>query len=200
MIRKFVKLVEENRNIIIVILIIIISVTVYILNLSVLNINKQQILSLKQNIQTVTYLQASVIDSTSDIIICDDTLFYNDKNVYYKINVPLSQDIQYVIYKSSSFYDIDYSLVLGLIQCESNFNIEAVSSVGCYGLMQLHPKYFPSDLNVYENIEYGVQFLNKCIINCDGDIEAALRTYNHGSDDGDRDYSNKVLEFAENYK
>lgn len=113
-----------------------------------------------------------------------------------KSNVPLSADLQYHIYNCCKKYGVSYELVLGLIKTESGFNHNARSSVGCYGLMQLHPSYFPSNLDSYGNVEYGVKYLSSCISRCGGNVAAGLCCYNAGHDTGQRSYSNKVISNA----
>lgn len=89
-------------------------------------------------------------------------------------------------------------LMLGLIECESSFRENAVSSIGCYGLCQLNPSSFPRGLSPVENVEVGVRYLRGLYDDC-GDIEAALTAYNAGRDTGSRTYANKVLAKAEKW-
>lgn len=89
-------------------------------------------------------------------------------------------------------------LMLGLIECESSFRENAVSSIGCYGLCQLNPSSFPRGLSPAENVEAGVRYLRRLYDSC-GDIEAALTAYNVGHDNGSRTYANHVLAKAEKW-
>lgn len=89
-------------------------------------------------------------------------------------------------------------LMLGLIECESSFRENAVSSIGCYGLCQLNPSSFPRGLSPAENVEAGVRYLRELYDGC-GDIEAALTSYNAGRDTGSRTYANNVLAKAEKW-
>lgn len=118
---------------------------------------------------------------------------------YYREDVPLSFDLQDVLHEYCETFSVSYNLVLGLIRHESGFDENAVSSVGCYGLMQLNPKYFPSNLNSSDNLYYGVKYLSECIERYDGDIMAGLRAYNRGYDDGARGYSKTVIKYAEEF-
>ncbi len=65
-------------------------------------------------------------------------------------------------------------------------------------MMQLHPAYFPPDLDAADNIRVGMGYLAECIARY-GDLEAGLRAYNRGYDDGDRTYSGAVLEAADRW-
>lgn len=118
---------------------------------------------------------------------------------YYRVDVPLSYELQDILHVYCNTFGVDYNLVLGLIQLESSFDSTAVSSANCYGLMQLNPKYFPSNLNDSDNLYYGVKYLSECIERYDGNIMAGLRAYNRGYDDGARGYSNTVIEYAEKF-
>lgn len=116
----------------------------------------------------------------------------------YRADVPLSRDLQAVLREACDETGISFELALGLIEVESNFQIDAVSSCGCYGLMQLHPAYHPPDLCPEDNIRVGLAYLSECIDRYE-DVEAGLRAYNRGYDDGDRVYSSAVLEAAEGW-
>ena len=70
----------------------------------------------------------------------------------FRENVPLSAELQEVLWDACQEHKVEYALALGLIETESSFNPEAVSCVGCYGLMQLNPDYF--EAMVYTNLLY----------------------------------------------
>lgn len=119
---------------------------------------------------------------------------------YYSDLIPLSYDLQDTLQWACAVNDVPYCVALGLIEHESRFNTEAVSRVGCYGLCQLNPKYFPSGLDPHENIVTGMTYLGRLIRDHNGDLPAALRAYNRGHDDGARKYSNTVLAYAEAWR
>lgn len=121
------------------------------------------------------------------------------ETTYLREDIPLSFDLQEHIYKICNNCNIDYRLILGLIQAESNFDESAISSAGCYGLMQLNPSYFPSNLNSYDNIQAGIEYLHELLDKYNNDVSAALRAYNRGYDDGVRGYSNTVISYAKNW-
>lgn len=117
----------------------------------------------------------------------------------YREDVPLSYELQDVLLEACEVNGIPVHVALGLIETESNFRPYVVSAVGCYGLTQLNPKYFPSDLSPAENIAYGISYLGELLDRHDGDLEAALTAYNVGHDNGTRTYANKVLGAAEKW-
>lgn len=118
----------------------------------------------------------------------------------YRMDVPLTAELQETVWDACQEHNVEYELVLGLIEVESTFRTDAVSYVGCYGLMQLNPQYFPSDLSPAENIQYGVAFLAEKLNQYTGDIGAALTAYNAGHDTGNREYAEKVMAAAERWK
>ena len=115
-------------------------------------------------------------------------------------DVPLADDLQEVLWEACQEYDIEFELALGLIEVESAFHTDAVSDVGCYGLMQLNPQYFPADLSPAENVQYGVKFLAEKLNQYAGDQGAALTAYNAGHDTGNREYAENVMAAAERWR
>lgn len=117
----------------------------------------------------------------------------------YREDIPLSRELQAVLRESCEVNGVALCDALGLIEVESGFQVDAVSREGCFGLCQLNPKYYPSDLTPAENIQAGVAHLAGQIERYDGDILAALRAYNKGYDDGDRRYARAVLDASEKW-
>ena len=61
---------------------------------------------------------------------------------------PLFSNIVESVFFQSKQYELDPTLVLGVIQVESNFNPSAVSSRGAYGLMQINHKVWKNELMI----------------------------------------------------
>lgn len=121
------------------------------------------------------------------------------KPPYLRDDVPLSEDLQKVLYETCEESGIDYVVGLALIEVESNFKSDAISPCGSYGLCQLNPKYFPFDLSDEDNIKAGIGYLGE-LLDKHGDLEAALTAYNVGHDSGSRVYANKVLDTAKKWE
>lgn len=117
----------------------------------------------------------------------------------YREDIPLSRELQAVLRESCEVNGVALCDALGLIEVESGFQVDAVSREGCFGLCQLNPKYYPSDLTPAENIRAGVAHLASQIKRYDGDILAALTAYNAGHDTGSRSYARKVTEASEKW-
>lgn len=117
---------------------------------------------------------------------------------WYIESIPLDKQLQHTAFDAANENGVDYLLALAVMSEESEFDSTAVSACGCYGLMQLNPRYFPSGLSDEDNIKSGVAYLGELLKQYKGDEAAALRAYNLGYDDGDRTYSNAVLSAADN--
>lgn len=118
---------------------------------------------------------------------------------WYIESLPLDKQLQKVVFDAACENGVDYFTALGLIQVESNFQADAVNPVtGCRGLCQLNPGCFPGDYTPEENVRAGMEYLGQLLDTYQGDVQAALRAFNRGYDDGARSYSYAVLSAAEN--
>lgn len=108
--------------------------------------------------------------------------------------VPLPPELQRVLVNACELYDLPVSLMLGLIEVESQFDANADNGQ-CYGYCQLNRSFFPSDLTPTENIQNGTDYLSR-LLDKYGTVSAALTAYNVGHDDGSRSYANSVLAAA----
>lgn len=104
-------------------------------------------------------------------------------------NVPLSHSLQRYIYEVCADEDVPVALVIAMIDHESKFDPEAVSSTGDYGLMQINEinhdtlaeKYRTGDmLNPYQNIFCGIKMIG-AYLETYGDCGKALMAYNMGN-------------------
>ena len=99
-------------------------------------------------------------------------------------DLPVQYAFDMLIARTARSYGVDPALVKAVIAAESNFQIEAVSSAGAQGLMQLMPA-TASELGVEtpflpgENLKGGVRYL-KSMLDRYGDVERALAAYNAG--------------------
>ncbi len=117
----------------------------------------------------------------------------------YRADVPLDRELQSALRAACEESGVPVSLALGLIEAESAFDPEVVSSKGAYGLCQLNPRYFPDDLTPAENIAAGIGWLGGLLERYE-DPAAALRAYNLGYDDGDRQFADAVFAAAERWE
>lgn len=160
---------------------------------TVQNLTEPFVEIVEESVITETISETQTVEKVSPVI--EEVI----EEQQYREDVFLDANLQTVLYSACEDNNIDYTLVLGLIEHESHFNPKAVSSAKCYGLMQLNPVYFPSNLSYEDNIRYGVKYLRDCLDRYDNNVKAALRAYNAGHDDGAREYSNTVIEYAKKY-
>lgn len=131
-------------------------------------------------------------------------------------DVPLSQELQGYIWQECKKADIPTSIVYAVIECESNFDENAVSYTGDYGLMQLneicHAELcerlcVPNVIDPYFNVLAGISLLSDYYNKYDS-WNAALMAYNCGQYGAERlfesgvyttEYADKVLEIEKKY-
>lgn len=116
----------------------------------------------------------------------------------YNPAIPLSEDLQYILWAGCEEHGVKFAVALGLIEVESDFRTNADNGL-CHGLTQLNRRYFPDNSPPGENIQYGVEYLGQLLARYDT-VEAALCAYNAGHDTGKRGYANAVLAAAERWR
>jgi len=98
---------------------------------------------------------------------------------------PARQRIAGWVNQIAPAYGVDPELVMAVIQVESGFKSEALSSKNAQGLMQLIPdtaKRFgvKDSWNPVQNIKGGVAYLHWLLRHFDGKVDLALAAYNAG--------------------
>lgn len=115
-------------------------------------------------------------------------------------DIPLSDSLQRYIYEICADKDVPVTLALAMIEHESGFNPEAVSSTDDYGLMQinsvnhnwLEEKYRTADmLNPYQNVFCGISIIGEYIEKYK-DYGKALMAYNMGDYGAQKAWENGV--------
>jgi soluble lytic murein transglycosylase-like protein len=133
------------------------------------------------------------------------------------LDVPMSEEVQEFVYHLSSGYDVEYALVMAVIDCESTFQADSVSKSNDYGLMQInkinHNRLTEAlgvtdFLDPYQNTTAGVYMLNN-LFEKYKDPAKVLMAYNMGETGASRlweqgicetDYSKKVMNKAVEYE
>jgi soluble lytic murein transglycosylase-like protein len=94
-------------------------------------------------------------------------------------------DLRKHISRLAGEYNIDEELIRAVIQVESGWKADAVSSKGAKGLMQLMPRTaamlgVEDAFDPVQNMEGGVKYLAQLTDKYQGDVEMALAAYNAG--------------------
>lgn len=132
------------------------------------------------------------------------------------LDVPMNEDLQEFIFYLSAGYNIDFTLVMAMIQQESGFKADVISGSNDYGLMQInkinHP-YITETLGItdflepYNNVRSGMFILRKLFEKYETP-EKALMAYNMGETGASRlweqgifetNYSKKVLQYQQQF-
>lgn len=106
------------------------------------------------------------------------------KNTSQRLGVPESMDS--IFEEAAQTYGVPLTLLKSVAKAESNFNANAVSSVGAQGVMQLMPATAKSlgvdnPFDARSNIMGGAKYIAEKLNQYDGDIDLALAAYNAGS-------------------
>lgn len=108
----------------------------------------------------------------------------------------VGNDIERSIIKASRKYDLPSELIKGVIKAESDFQVDAESSAGALGLMQLMPATaeelgVKDPFDIDQNIDAGTRYLKNMMDRFGNDPRKALAAYNAGPGTVER-YDGKV--------
>ncbi len=118
------------------------------------------------------------------------------------LDVPLDEDLQEFIFYLSAGYNIDFTLVMAVIQCESSYRADVISETGDYGLMQINKmnhEYLSETLGItdflepYQNIRGGLFVLRKLFEKYQTP-EKVLMAYNMGENAASRLWEQGIFE------
>jgi hypothetical protein len=118
------------------------------------------------------------------------------------LNVPMSEEEQEFVYYLAVGYNIDFTLAMALIQHESSFQADVVSSTQDYGLMQINQinhKYLTETIGVtdfldpYQNIRAGMFTIRKLFEKYQ-DTNKVLMAYNMGENGASRLWKKGIFE------
>lgn len=126
-------------------------------------------------------------------------------------NVP-GHPVEKSVQQAAAKYNLSPELIRGVIRAESNYKVDAVSSAGAKGLMQLMPETakelgVSNPFDIRQNVDGGARYLRQMLDRFGGDLRLALAAYNAGPGaveqfNGDvpfaetRQYVQRVLRYA----
>ena len=121
----------------------------------------------------ISEVKTTVSESADTSIVSNSAIETGTKDEaadrFVALPVNASEDMQRMIYDAANEYGLDYTLVLALIQKESDFQADLISSSGDYGLMQINKtihKRLREELGITEfldpkqNVKAGCYLLN----------------------------------------
>jgi soluble lytic murein transglycosylase-like protein len=123
------------------------------------------------------------------------------RNSYLDYVKQKQQEYDQIIRSKASKYSLPPELVHAIIEAESAYVPDAISSAGAVGMMQLMPataeRFGVTDLtDASENIEGGTRYMRYLLDLHDSNLELAIASYNAGEDAIKR-YHNKVPPYPE---
>lgn len=105
-------------------------------------------------------------------------------------DVPLSHDLQDVVFAEAERWGVPPALLLAMMDQESDYRTDAISSTGDYGIMQIneinHPRLrdelgITDFLDPEQSIACGAYMIGELLSDYDEDIHHALTAYNRGA-------------------
>ena len=123
---------------------------------------------------------------TEEIVAESETEADIDETPY--LDIPLEHDIQRYIYELSSAEEVEFALVIAMIDTESNFDADCISKTSDYGLMQINKsnhKWLKEAYNITDfldpeqNVLCGIMMISDYVDKFDT-YHKALMAYNMG--------------------
>ena len=120
-------------------------------------------------------------------------------------DVPFSHSLQRYLFEVCADEEVPVTLILAMIEHESQFNPEVISKTDDYGLLQINvvnhsmlaEKYRAADmLDPYQNIYCGVRIIGGYLKKYDGDTVKALMAYNMGDYGARKAWANNITSTA----
>lgn len=132
--------------------------------------------------------KTEIVYQTVDVPVYEENILPETPELKY-FSIPLSHSLQRYIFEICADEQVPVSLILAMIEHESHFNADVISSTDDYGLMQINTvnhewlkeEYRCADmLDPYQNVFCGIQIISSYLEKYDGDFHKALMAYNMG--------------------
>ena len=159
--------------------------------------------------EVVSYKFESESESATDEVIeeekepeikINEVWVVNDSG-FEPVDKPMEVEYQGFLYWMAEKYDLDFYLLVALIETESDFRADLISETNDYGLMQINKmnhEWLSKELDItdfldpYQNMKAGCYVLSKLMDSCDGNVTKALMSYNMGYEEADTLWKNGI--------
>lgn len=138
--------------------------------------------------QAKTVTKTETLTETVEVPVYEADKLPEVSDVVY-FDVPLSHSLQRYTYEVCADEEVPVTLIMAMVEHESQFDPEIISETDDYGLLQINAvnhtnlaeKYRAADmLDPYQNIFCGVKIIGSYLDKYDGDYTRALMAYNMG--------------------
>lgn len=157
-------------------------------------VHKNDMKKLMQRQETLSGAEVQMIlsepfGSGNNQVTEDDNFIWEVDDSFVPLDVNMDKELQQFVFELSTSYNIDWTLVMAIIDHESDFIPTAVSPTNDYGLMQinvcnhemLQERLGITDfLNEEQNIRSGLYVLSYLFKKYDGNVHKVLMAYNMG--------------------
>lgn len=157
-------------------------------------VHKNDMKKLMQRQETLSGAEVQMIlsepfGSGNNQVTEDDNFIWKVDDSFVPLDVNMDKELQQFVFELSTSYNIDWTLVMAIIDHESDFIPTAVSPTNDYGLMQinvcnhemLQERLGITDfLDEEQNIRSGLYVLSYLFKKYDGNVHKVLMAYNMG--------------------
>lgn len=158
----------------------------------------------KTRVKTVVETETITLTETVEVPVYHADKLPEVSEVFY-FDVPLSHSLQRFMYEVCADEEVPITLILAMIEHESQFNPEVISTTNDYGLMQinavnhsaLEEQYRTADmLDPYQNVYCGIRIIGFYLDKYEGDYVKALMAYNMGDYGARKAWANGITSTA----
>ena len=161
---------------------------------------RNEVVSYKFEAESETATDEVIEEEKEPEIKINEVWVVNDTG-FEPVDKPMEVEYQGFLYWMSEKYDLDFYLLVALIETESDFKADLISETNDYGLMQINEmnhEWLSQELGItdfldpYQNMKAGCYVLSKLMDSCDGNVTKALMSYNMGYEEADKLWKNGI--------
>ena len=161
---------------------------------------RNEVVSYKFEAESETATDEVIEEEKEPEIKINEVWVVNDTG-FEPVDKPMEVEYQGFLYLMAKKYDLDFYLLVALIETESDFQADLISETNDYGLMQINKmnhEWLSKELDItdfldpYQNMKAGCYVLSKLMDSCDGNVTKALMSYNMGYEEADTLWKNGI--------